>query len=120
MHNIDGPPIKNCSNWRSKINCPELETFLTTVEKNLFQNTKIDNKKDNLTRTERKALANWRKDNLFNKESDTIMRLQDKGNKFDIVDKDTSCLKAQKQIACSSFTKLDHDLTYTHIQKVQE
>ena len=48
------------------------------------------------------------------------MRLQDKGNRFVIVDKDTDCLKAQQQIACSSFTKLDHDLTYTHIQKVQE
>ena len=48
------------------------------------------------------------------------MRLQDKGNIFVIVDKDTDHLKAQQQIACSSFTKLDIDPTYTHIQKVKE
>ena len=35
--------------------------------------------KDSLTRAERRALTNWRRDNLVNKESDTIMRLQDKG-----------------------------------------
>ena len=45
MCNVYGPPIKNCSNWRSpKTNYPELETFLTSVEKDLFQNTKVDNK----------------------------------------------------------------------------
>lgn len=45
MRNVYGPPIKSCSNWRStKTNCPELETFLTSVEKDLFQNTKADNK----------------------------------------------------------------------------
>ena len=55
-HNVDGPPVKNYSNWSSpKTNCPELETFMTSVEKHLFQNTK------------RKALTNWRKDNLFKK-----------------------------------------------------
>ena len=37
-----------------------------------------------------------------------------------IVGKDTDLLKAQQQIARSSFTKLDHDPTYTHIQKVKE
>ena len=35
--------------------------------------------KDSLARAERRAVTNWRRDNLVNKESDTIMRLQDKG-----------------------------------------
>ena len=42
--------------WRSpKPNCPELETFLTLAEKDLFQNTTVDNVKDNLTPMERRA-----------------------------------------------------------------
>ena len=67
-HNVDGPPVKNYSNCqRNETNCPELETFMTSVEKHLFQNIKSDNIKDNLTCTKRKALTNWRKDNLFKK-----------------------------------------------------
>ena len=54
--------------------------------------------KDNVTRTERRALTNWRRDNLVNKETDTIMRLQDKGNRFVTVDKSTDRLKAQQQM----------------------
>ena len=48
------------------------------------------------------------------------MRLQDNGNRFVIVEKDTDRLKAQQQIARSTFNKLDYDPTYTHIQKVKE
>ena len=98
-------------------NCPELETFLTLVEKDLFQNTKVDKAKDNLTPMERRALTNWRRDNLFNKESDTIMTVQDKTNRFVIVEKKTDHLKAQQQIGRSSFIKLNHDPTDTHIKK---
>ena len=48
------------------------------------------------------------------------MRLQDNGNRFVIVEKDTDRLKAQQQITRSTFNKLDYDPTYTHIQKVKE
>ena len=52
--NVEGLPTKKSLKWRSpKTNCPELETFLTSAEKDLFQNTKVDKAKDNLTRTER-------------------------------------------------------------------
>ena len=77
---VEGLPTKKPLTWRSpKTNCTELETFLTSTEKDLFQNTKVDMAKDNLTCAEGRALTNWRRDNLVNKESDTIMRLQDKG-----------------------------------------
>ena len=93
-----------------------METFLTLIEKDLFQNIKVGTK-DNLTPMERRALSNWRRDNLFNKESDTIMTVQDKTNRFVIVEKKTDHLKAQQQIGRSSFIKLNHDPTDTHIKK---
>ena len=65
--------------------------------KNLFQNTKVDKVKVNLTRTKRRVLTNSRRDNKLNKESDTIMKLQDKGNRFVTVDKSTDGLKSQQQ-----------------------
>ena len=57
--NVEGPPKPleiSKTKWRSpKPNCPELETFLTLAEKDLFQNTTVDNVKDNLTPMERRA-----------------------------------------------------------------
>ena len=41
-----------------------------------------------------KRLKDWRKNVLFNKGSDKVMRLQDKGNRFIIVDKQTHYEKA--------------------------
>ena len=97
--NVEGPPTKKPLKLRyPKTNCPESETFLTSAEKDLFQNIKVDKTNDNLTRTERRALTNWRKGKLFNKLSDAIMRLQDKGNRFIIVEKNSDRLKAQQQI----------------------
>ena len=48
------------------------------------------------------------------------MRLQDKGNRFVIVDKNTDRLKTQQQIGLSSSIKLNHDPTDTHIKNVKE
>ena len=90
---------------------------MTSAEKDLFQNAKVDKAKDNLICTERRALKNWRRDNLFNRENDTIMRLQDKGNRFVFVDKNTDLLKAEQQIGFISSIKLNHDPTDTHIKK---
>ena len=53
------------------------------------------------------------KNALFNKDSDKVMRLQDKGNRFIIVDKQTYCEKANEQIERSSFLKID----YVSLQK---
>ena len=48
------------------------------------------------------------------------MRLQDKGNRFIIVDKQTDCEKANEQIERSSFLKIDYDPTTLHINKVKD
>ena len=85
--NAEGPPTKKSLKWSApKTNCPKVESFPASVEKDLIQNIKDDKTKDNLIRT-------GRRDNLCNKESDTIMRLQDKGNRFVIVTKTLITLK---------------------------
>ena len=56
-------------------------------------------------------MKNWRKDVLFNKESELVMRLEDKDNGFVIVDKETDKIKAQQQIGKSSFQELNYDPT---------
>ena len=65
-------------------------------------------------------MKNLRKDVLFNKESKLVMRLQDKSNRFVAVDKETDKIKAQQQIAVSSFQQLDYDPTKEHIKKVEQ
>ena len=45
------------------------------------------------------------------------MRLQDKGNRFVFVDKNTDRLKAEQPIGFISSIKLNHDLTDTHVKK---
>ena len=59
-----GPPIKKASKWRPpKANNHQLETFLSLVEKNLFEETLKKNVKDNLSKDERGAVNEWRKNN---------------------------------------------------------
>ena len=48
------------------------------------------------------------------------MRLQDKGNRFIIVDKQTDCEKANEQIERSSFLKIDYDPITLHTNKVKD
>ena len=103
-----------------KTNSYELETFLTSVEINLFCNTKPNDVKDNVSKEERSALKNYKKHVLFNKESKLVMRLQDKRNRFFIVDKETDKIKAQPQVAKSSFQELKYDPTKEHVKKVEQ
>ena len=48
-----------------------------------------------------------------------MIRLQDKGNGFALVNKETNKVKAQQQIAKSSFQELDYDPTKEHIKRVE-
>ena len=48
------------------------------------------------------------------------MRVQDKGNRFVVVNKETDIRKANEQIERSSFTKLNYDPTAEHIEKVKK
>ena len=107
------------SKWSApKSSIPAVETFLSLVETEIFKNTKPNRVNDNLTKEERSQLRSWRKDNLFNTDSNLIMRLQDKGNRFIFVDKAIDIEKAEEQIARSSFEKIDHDPTSSHIKIV--
>ena len=54
-----------------------------------------------------------------NPESDLLIRQQDKGNRFIIVDKETDIAKAEEQIQRSSFRKIDYDPTLDHIEGVK-
>jgi len=47
------------------------------------------------------------------------MRVQDKGNRFVVVSKETDIRKAKEQIERSSFTRLDHDPTFEHVEMVK-
>ena len=60
------------------------------------------------------------KNQLFNDNSNLVMRIQDKGNRFVMVDKQTDITKANEQIARSSFEKLSNDPTKSHIEKVEK
>ena len=71
-----------------------------------------------MTSDERLALNTWRKEVLFNPDSELVMRLQDNGSRFVIVDKQTDQLEAEQQISKSNFIRLDYDPTEEHISKV--
>ena len=59
-----------------------------------------------------------RKEMLFNPNSTEVMRLQDKGNKFVVVEKATDLMKSECQIVKSSMVKVDDDPTKQIIDKV--
>ena len=81
-------PAKNGSN--------EIETFISLVEKDLFQDTSRKRVPLTLSEDEKNALKDCRKKLLFNKDSDKVMHLQDKENNFIIVDKQTDHEKANE------------------------
>lgn len=93
--NQDGPSTKQVSKRGSlKINYPELDIFLASQEKDLFANIWNDNTRDNLMDTEQNASRKWRKKNLFKKVSNNVMKLEDEGKQFVVVNEGTDCLKA--------------------------
>ena len=100
----------------SKSNSNEIETFISLVEKNLFQDTSRKRIISNLSEDEKKELKDWGK-MYYYKGSDKVMCLQD-GERFINVDKQTDREKANEQIQRSSFLKTDYDPTTMHINKV--
>ena len=89
----------------------ELKAFLTSPKRDFISSTKQNDVKDNLSEEETNAFKKWRKDVLFNKESELEIRLQRQSNRFVIVDKETDKIKAQQRIGKSLFQELNHDLT---------
>ena len=81
--------------------------FIPLIEKDLFQDTSRKRISSNLLEDEKKALKDGRKNVLFNEDSDKVMRLQDKGNRFNFFETDHE--KANEQIERSSILKIDYD-----------
>jgi hypothetical protein len=115
----NGPPVKRNFSRQAKSTIPAVEAFLNAVQRDIFSNTKRIYAKDNLPRDERDALKWWQDQVLHDPDSDLCIRMQDKGSRFVIVDKPQDIEKAEAQISRSSFRKVDHDLTNTHINKVE-
>ena len=114
-------PPKKKSRWKPpKCSIPEVEVYLNKVERDLFSHTKRKRIDDNLTEPERHALKKWREEHLYNQDSDLIIRQQDKGNRFIIVDKETDISKAEEQIQRSSFRTIDYDPTLDHVESVKK
>ena len=96
--------FKKDSKWRPpKSNSHQLETLLWLVKKNLLAETLNKNVKDYLSKNERDALNEWRRNNLFTENGNSVIRLEKKHNKFVVFDKETNQNKAQEQIHRSSF-----------------
>ena len=73
----------------------------------------------NFSKEEMKALHECRA-MLRNPESEDVIRMQDKGNKFVIVDKATDISKSEQQITKSSMEPLMYDPTQEIIERVEE
>ena len=75
------------------------------VGKDLFKHTSRKRIPSNLSEDEKKTLKDWRKNLLFNEDSDKVMRLRVNRNRFIIVDKQTDHEKANEQIKSGPFLK---------------
>ena len=101
-------PSKSCShvNYRKdKTNINSLETFIEFVENDNFKSDNYRWIKSNITKEEREALKNIKKD------SARSYRIQDKGSRFVILDNDDYIEKIDYQLRRSSFSKLIDDLS---------
>ena len=68
-------PPKKPSTWRApKTNSAELETFLSTVEKEILINVERNYVKYNPTKDERRSLTTWRGGILFNPDNNLLLR----------------------------------------------
>jgi hypothetical protein len=127
FHNSVQPPPTQTSDvprrpstWKApRSNIPEAEIFLKQVEKDLFADVQPKKVATNLSKEEKKVLQECRK-MLNNPETEDVIRIQDKGNKFVIVDKQTDIQKAERQIQKSSMEPLDEDPTKRTIERVEQ
>ena len=104
----------NSRNFRVKeTSVKALETFLENVERDLLNTDNLHNVHDNLNAAERialKEIKNW---------EDKVVRVQDKGSRFVIMDKEDYVTKVNEQIARSSFIELNNDTSTEFQNKVK-
>ena len=99
------PAIKKTSRWKAPTSrFPELELFLESVKKDLFDPNNIRSIPDNLSPGERKALSTLRDvDGL-------TIKIQDKGSKFVVIDKEVYDAKMKEQLENPlHYEKIDSD-----------
>ena len=102
----NAPPSKSCShvNYRKgKTNINSLETFIKLVENGIFKPDNYKRIKSNITKEEREALNNIKRD------STRSYRIQDKGSRFVILDNDDYIEKIDYHFRRSSFSELNDD-----------
>ena len=106
-NNKQVPKKKHKSNnlYRSKeTKNKHLETFIDTIEKQLFEPKNIKRFRSNLTYEERKALTELKS------MENTVVRIQDKGSRFVLLIYEDYENKVEHQISRSSFKELPNDL----------
>ena len=92
---------------------PEVELFLSNVRKDILEPTNLRKPRDNLTKEERLALHNL-------KHSDNIIRIQDKGSRFVILNREEYHSKMLGQLNNSlHYDKVDSDPTLDHFEQVK-
>ena len=93
----------------SSVPCPPKKSvYLEGTKNKLFINIKRKYIQDKLIKDEQRSLTTCRRGILFNPQSNLLLRSQDKGSRFVIVDKQTAIVKANHQIERS---RLNYDST---------
>ena len=93
----------------SSVPCPPKKSvYLEGTKNKLFISIKWKYIQDKLTKDEQRSSTTCRRDILFNLQSNLLLRSQDKGSRFVVVDKQTAIVKANHQIERS---RLSYDPT---------
>ena len=108
------PAIPSATNWMPpKCSSPEVEVFINNVRKDILEPQNLRTVKDNLTKDERLALRNL-------KSSDKVIRIQDKGSRFVILNQEEYQDKMLGQLNNNlHYNKVNSDPTPEHFEKVK-
>lgn len=108
------PTVRSASNWMPpKSAHPEIELFLNNVRRDILEPKNLRKARDNLTKEERLALRNL-------KHSENIIRIQDKGSRFVILNREEYHSKMLGQLNNSlHYNKVDSDPTLDHFEQVK-
>ena len=109
------PKVPGKRNWKPPVSkYPEIELFLSNVRKDLLDPNNVRTVKDNLSRGERIALKKL-------KNSNTVIRIQDKGSRFVLVNssdyEDKMLAQLNNQL---HYKPLQSDPTPKHIGSVEK
>ena len=109
------PPVSNDSKqlYKSKqSNNSSLELFIVIIEKEIFNPKNIRKTRNNLNKDEKAALKE------IKSQEDKVVRVQDKGSRFVVLNTSDYVEKVEHQINRSSFSRLDEDPSPEFKQKV--